>query len=60
MSYQDPRFEKPLFTLECPACGGAGYFLDENGEQGDTCDKCDGHGQVEDDSEPEFDKYEND
>ncbi len=60
-----PDFRAP-YSIVCPECNGAGVveIPDGDGEEvwllKERCDKCDGHGQIEDDSEPEFDKYEND
>ena len=65
MSYQDPTLSRPLYTIQCPGCEGAGIIVTGVTDDGvnlieETCSTCDGHGVVPDDSEPEFDKYEND
>jgi DnaJ-class molecular chaperone len=62
---EDPNF-KPPFSIQCPECEGNGYLKvpDGDGEtvwlSNETCHKCEGHGVIEDPTEPEYERDEMD
>lgn len=61
----DPLFREP-YSIVCPECNGAGVIGVPDGDGEDMwivkerCANCDGHGRIEDDSEPEYERDEMD